>query len=107
VKGLIDVTVESPQSESPRFLWEPACPVALVEVTALVPAPGVRWSINGRLLNVIGSGIRYGERPFGTEVSTDPVSLEVGAIYEVRVTRAIEGEDGPELGGGGSTTFTR
>jgi hypothetical protein len=73
----------------------------------LAPASGITWSIGGRLLNVIGSGVIYGELPFGAELGEGPVPLEAGVSYEVRVARAVDGEDGVGLAGGGSAVFTR
>jgi hypothetical protein len=103
---LVEVTVENPGSASPRFVWTPECPVALVQVSALEQPSGVRWSLSGRLTNVIESGIAYGEQPFGTRPDTGPLPLEPGATYEVRVLRAVEGEDGVALAGGGTAVFT-
>lgn len=104
---LVAVTVLNGQSSAPRFVWSPDCPVALLQLTALAPASGITWSISGRLLNVIGSGITYGELPFGADLGEGPIPLEAGVSYEARVARAVEGEDGLALAGGGSTVFTR
>ena len=101
---LVTVRVENGQSATPRFLWTPACPVALLQVSALAPASDITWSIGGRLLNVIGSGVTYGELPFGAELGEGPLPLEVGVSYEVRV---VEGADGVGLAGGGNAVFTR
>ena len=104
---LVAVTVTGAGSAAPSFSWTPTCPVAFIEVRAIAPEASVVWSVSGRLLNVIGSGVTYGQLPFGTEIVAGPVALVPATTYEVRVARAVEGEDGPELGGGGSAQFSR
>jgi hypothetical protein len=100
----VTLTVENPQSDAPRFRWTPECPVAFLQVSS---SAGIAWAIDGDLLNVISSGVVYGETPFATDVIAGPNALLAGTSYEVVVAKAISGSGGTELGGGGSVVFVR
>ena len=105
-ENVVTLAVPNPTNATPSFNWTPACAVAHLEVTAVAPGSGVVWSISGRLQNILGSGISYGQVPFGAEEDVAAVPLQTGATYEVRVARAISTSSGTTLGGGGVVTFT-
>jgi hypothetical protein len=104
--NVVTLSVQNAASATPSFSWTPACAVALLEVSALPPSSGVVWSINGRLQNILGVGIVYGQVPFGAEEVVAPVALQAGVSYEVRVARAVPTGGGVSLSGGGVGTFT-
>jgi hypothetical protein len=101
---VVTLTVESPQSDAPRFRWTPECPMAFLQVSS---SAGIAWAIDGNLLNVISPGVAYGDTPFATDVLAGPTALQAGTSYEVLVNKAIPGPGGTTLGGGGSVVFVR
>jgi hypothetical protein len=103
---VVSLSVQNAASAAPSFTWTPACAVALLEVRAL-PDSGLVWSIDGRMQNILGTGIVYGQVPFGAQEMVAPSALEAGVSYEVRVARAVPTGGGVTLAGGDVATFSR
>jgi hypothetical protein len=104
--NLVTVSVQHPDSSAPTFTWAPPCAVSLLQVSTVSDSQVV-WSVSSRLQNIIGSGVVYGQAPFGSVEDVAAQALLAGTTYEVRIQRAGQTPGGTGLVGGGTVSFTR
>ena len=92
-----EVTVEVSAGTTPRFVWQPSCGMASVQVWATETSSDgwVLYSGSHAAENPLPSGLRYGEVPPKGLAPSTATPLRRGVEYRVAVYRWIGEPGGP------------